>query len=89
MRVFAYLILTTPPPLMVSIVFLTAYMAIGIPAHMIRGALARDIFRYDGWCLRAAPLSDTRAGLPGRHPGPASMIARETLFTADHAVSPQ
>ncbi|HEF5870460.1 TPA: hypothetical protein SAY52_001030 [Burkholderia cenocepacia] len=44
MREIAYLILTTPPPLMVSIVFLAAYMAIGIPAHMIRGALARDIF---------------------------------------------
>ncbi|RQR70914.1 MULTISPECIES: hypothetical protein [Burkholderia] len=44
MREIAYLILTTPPPLMVSIVFLVAYMAIGIPAHMIRGALARDIF---------------------------------------------
>lgn len=44
MREIAYLILTTPPPLMVMIVFLVAYMAIGIPAHMIRGALARDIF---------------------------------------------
>ncbi|KAB0644242.1 hypothetical protein [Burkholderia latens] len=44
MREIAYLVLTTPPPLMVSIVFLVAYVAIGIPAHMIRGALARDIF---------------------------------------------
>ncbi|EPS1224138.1 hypothetical protein QZN01_33745 [Burkholderia cenocepacia] len=44
MREIAYLILTTPPPLMVSIVFLAAYLGIGIPAHMIRGALARDIF---------------------------------------------
>nr|WP_057927407.1 hypothetical protein [Burkholderia ambifaria] len=44
MREIACLILTTPPPLMVSIVFLVAYMAIGIPAQVIRGALARDIF---------------------------------------------
>ncbi|RKU01047.1 hypothetical protein C7H84_22480 [Burkholderia sp. Nafp2/4-1b] len=44
MREIAYLILTTPPPVMVSIVFLAAYVAIVTPAHMIRGALARDIF---------------------------------------------
>ncbi len=34
MREIAYLILTTPPPLMVSIVFLAAYLRIGIRAHM-------------------------------------------------------
>ncbi|KER72404.1 hypothetical protein [Burkholderia cepacia] len=40
----AYLILEMPPPLMIAIVFLVAYMAIGIPAYLMRGALARDIF---------------------------------------------
>jgi hypothetical protein len=44
MREIAYLILETPPPLMVAIVFLVAYLVIGIPAHLMRGALARDIF---------------------------------------------
>ncbi|WP_321792399.1 hypothetical protein [Burkholderia pyrrocinia] len=44
MREIAYFILTAPPPLMVSIVFLVAYIVIGIPSHIILGALARDIF---------------------------------------------
>ncbi|KVV40408.1 hypothetical protein WK81_20500 [Burkholderia ubonensis] len=44
MREIAHLILNTPPPLMVSIVFAVAYLVIGIPAHIIRGAIARDVF---------------------------------------------
>ncbi|ALX44377.1 hypothetical protein WT08_01830 [Burkholderia sp. MSMB1552] len=44
MRAIAHLVLVTPPPLMVSIVFLAAYLIIGIPAHLMRGAIARDIF---------------------------------------------
>ncbi|MGU7773311.1 hypothetical protein ACV229_24425 [Burkholderia sp. MR1-5-21] len=44
MREIAHLVLNTPPPLMVSIVFVAAYLVIGIPAHVIRGAVARDVF---------------------------------------------
>ncbi|WP_321800154.1 hypothetical protein [Burkholderia sp. BCC1988] len=44
MREFAQFILNTPPPLMVSIVFGAAYLAIGIPVHIVRGAVARDVY---------------------------------------------
>jgi hypothetical protein len=37
-------VVTTPPPLMVPIVFLVAYLAIGVPAHLFQGPVARDIF---------------------------------------------
>ncbi|MBN3761757.1 hypothetical protein [Burkholderia sp. Ac-20365] len=36
-------ILTTPPPLMVVIVFALTYFVVGLPVHLTRGAGYRDV----------------------------------------------
>ncbi|AOJ73423.1 hypothetical protein WS83_12135 [Burkholderia sp. MSMB2042] len=33
-----------PPPLIVSLVFVLAYLLVGIPVHCWRGAESRDVF---------------------------------------------
>lgn len=37
-----FLALSVPPPLMVTFVFLVAYLLVGLPLHFLRGAESRD-----------------------------------------------
>jgi hypothetical protein len=37
------LLMTTPPPLMVVIVFAVTYFVVGLPVHFTRGAGYRDV----------------------------------------------
>ncbi|HEY4804642.1 MAG TPA: hypothetical protein VIH96_18680 [Paraburkholderia sp.] len=42
MHALAEVVMSIPPPLMVSIVFGVAYLLVGIPFHLIQGAGSRD-----------------------------------------------
>lgn len=45
MRAFADIVISVaPPPLMVTMVFLVAYVLVGIPLQFTRGPAARDVF---------------------------------------------
>jgi hypothetical protein len=37
-----FLALSVPPPLMVTFVFLAAYLLVGLPLHFLRGTESRD-----------------------------------------------
>jgi hypothetical protein len=43
MHVVTDLVMTTPPPLMVVIVFAITYFVVGLPVHFTRGAGYRDV----------------------------------------------
>ncbi|BCG03261.1 hypothetical protein PPGU19_078290 (plasmid) [Paraburkholderia sp. PGU19] len=43
MHAVADLVMTTPPPLMVVIVFAVTYFVVGLPVHFTRGAGDRDV----------------------------------------------
>ncbi|MFP3557020.1 hypothetical protein SB861_40920 [Paraburkholderia sp. SIMBA_049] len=43
MHALADLVMTTPPPLMVVIVFAVTYFVVGLPVHFTRGAGYRDV----------------------------------------------
>jgi hypothetical protein len=39
-----FLALSAPPPVMVALIFVAAYLLVGVPLHFLRGALSRDIW---------------------------------------------
>lgn len=43
MQTLVEFIMTTPPPLMVVIVFALTYFVVGLPVHFTRGAGYRDV----------------------------------------------